>query len=106
MLYYLTEEGREGKEAFLEKISYRDWLIRHWGLDEQAADVFYGRTLDFFAAGTDAVSAREAFDTGYPGFLGVGVKRDEDAEKEMDEPYIHHFPDGNSSLARLMVRRL
>ncbi|HQU48876.1 MAG TPA: NAD(P)-binding protein [Casimicrobiaceae bacterium] len=94
------------KEAYLDRISYRDWLIRHWGLDEQAADVFYGRTLDFFAVGTDAVSAREAFDTGYPGFLGVGIERDEDATKEMEEPYIHHFPDGNASLARLMVRRL
>jgi len=102
----LAGKSVEAKEAYLDKISYRDWLIRHWGLDEQAADVFYGRTLDFFAVGTDAVSAREAFDTGYPGFLGVGVERDEDAKKEMEEPYIHHFPDGNASLARLMVRRL
>lgn len=96
----------EEKEAYLERISYRDWLIRHWHLDETAADVFYGRPLDFFAVGTDAVSAREAFDTGYPGFLGVGIARDADAAKEMDEPYIHHFPDGNASLARLMVRKL
>ena len=96
----------EEKDAYLERISYRDWLIRHWGLDETAADVFYGRTLDFFAVGTDAVSARDAFDTGYPGFLGAGIARSEEAEKEMDEPYIHHFPDGNASLARLMVRKL
>lgn len=102
----LAGKSVEEKEEYLDKISYRDWLLRHWELDEPTADVFYGRTLDFFAAGTDAISAREAFDTGYPGFLGVGVKRDEDAAKEMDEPYIHHFPDGNSSLARLMVRKL
>ena len=77
-----------------------------WRLDERTADVFYGRTLDFFAAGTDAVSARDAFDTGYPGFAGLGVARDEEAIKEMEEPYIHHFPDGNASLARLIVRSL
>ena len=94
------------KEAILGKTSYRDWLVTHWGLDERTADVFYGRTLDFFAVGTDAVSAHDALDTGYPGFAGVGVARDEDAIKEMEEPYIHHFPDGNASLARLMVRRL
>ena len=102
----LAGKSLEEKEAILDHTSYRDWLIRHWGLDERAADVFYGRTLDFFASGTDAVSAREALDTGYPGFGGVGVARDEDAIKEMEEPYIHHFPDGNASLARLLVRKL
>ncbi len=30
----------------------------------------------------------------------------EEAQPEMDEPYIYHFPDGNASLARLMVRDL
>lgn len=102
----LTGKSLDEKESILGSTSYRDWLIRHWGLDERTADVFYGRTLDFFAAGTDAVSAREALDTGYPGFAGVGVERDEDAIKEMEEPYIHHFPDGNASLARLLVRKL
>jgi spermidine dehydrogenase len=102
----LEGKGLEDKEAVLDSTSYRDWLIRYWGLDERTADVFYGRTLDFFAAGTDAVSAHEALDTGYPGFAGVGVARDEDAIKEMEEPYNHHFPDGNASLARLLVRQL
>ncbi len=94
------------KRAFLDGVSYRDWLVKHWKLDEQAADAFYGRTLDFFAVGTDAVSASEAFDYGYPGFGGIGLERDEEAVKEMDEPYIHHFPDGNASIARLLVRKL
>jgi spermidine dehydrogenase len=102
----LAGKSLDEKESILGSTSYRDWLIRHWGLDERTADVFYGRTLDFFAAGTDAVSAREALDTGYPGFAGVDVERDEDAIKEMEEPYIHHFPDGNASLARLLVRKL
>jgi spermidine dehydrogenase len=102
----LAGKSLDEKESILGSTSYRDWLIRHWGLDERTADVFYGRTLDFFSAGTDAVSAREALDTGYPGFTGVGVERDEDAIKEMEEPYIHHFPDGNASLARLLVRKL
>jgi spermidine dehydrogenase len=110
-VYTSTRDPLEGrslaeKEAILDHTSYRDWLMTTWGLDERAADAFFGRTLDFFAAATDAVSAREAYDTGYPGFAGLGVARDEDAIKEMEEPYIHHFPDGNASLARLMVRKL
>ena len=102
----LPGRSADEKRAILTGTSYRDWLVKHWKLDEKAADAFYGRTLDFFAVGTDAVSARDAFDTGYPGFLGAGIARSEEAEKEMDEPYIHHFPDGNASLARLMVRKL
>ncbi len=96
----------EEKVALLDKTSYRDWLTRHWRLDERAADTLQGRSLDFFAVGIDAISASDAFDTGYPGFAGLGLVRDEEAAMEMDEPYIYHFPDGNASLARLLVRRL
>ena len=102
----LPGQSREEKIALLEKISYRDWLTRHWRLDERAADTLQGRSLDFFAVGIDAISASDAFDTGYPGFAGLGLVRDEEAAMEMDEPYIYHFPDGNASLARLLVRRL
>ncbi len=110
-LYTSTRDPLPGrsaaeKRAALESMSYRDWLVRHWKLDERAADAFYGRTLDFFAVGTDAVSAMEAFDYGYPGFGGIGLERDEEAVKEMDEPYVHHFPDGNASIARLLARKL
>jgi spermidine dehydrogenase len=97
---------REEKEKLVETTSYRDFLTRHWHLSERAADTLQGRSLDFFAVGIDAIPARDAFDTGYPGFAGLGLEPDDDALKEMDEPYIHHFPDGNASLARLLVRKL
>ena len=41
---------------------------------------------------------------GYPGFAGLGLPADE--HPEWSEPYIYHFPDGNASLARLLVRAL
>ena len=41
---------------------------------------------------------------GYPGFAGLGLKTAE--ADELREPYIYHFPDGNASLARLLVRSL
>jgi len=43
----------------------------------------------FFAVGIDAISARDAFDTGYPGFAGLGLIRDEEAAMETDDPYAH-----------------
>ena len=37
----------------------------------------------------------------YAGFDGLGFP-----EHEKEEPYIFHFPDGNASVARLLVRSL
>ena len=110
-LYTSTRDPRSGtsrdqKKALLEKTSYRDWLTRHWHLDERAADTLQGRPLDYFGVGIDSISALDAFDTGYPGFAGLDLAPDKKAAMEMAEPYICHFPDGNASLARLLVRRL
>jgi spermidine dehydrogenase len=48
-----------------------------------------------------------AFDVrafGYPGFAGLHLPME--THEEWSEPYIYHFPDGNASLARLLVRAL
>jgi spermidine dehydrogenase len=102
----LAGKTLEQKQALLQSTSYRDFLTKHWGLDEAGANVFQRRSCDFFAAGIDGVPAWDAGLIGYPGFQGLGLPKDEEAQKEMDEPYIHHFPDGNASIARLLVRRL
>jgi spermidine dehydrogenase len=94
------------KEELLASISYRDFIMKYWGLDDMAAKCFQGRSLDFFAVGTDMVPASDARDTGYPGFQGLGLTLSDEAKGEMDEPYIYHFPDGNASIARLLVRKL
>jgi spermidine dehydrogenase len=58
--------------------------------------------------GIDAVPALGCFESGddygsftYPGFDGLDI-----GEHEKEEPYIFHFPDGNASVARLLVRAL
>src|SRR4029077_654972 len=53
---------------------------------------------------SDAVPAADVRAHGYPGFAGLGLPVD--ASEEWSEPYIYHFPDGNASLARLLVRAL
>jgi spermidine dehydrogenase len=102
----LAGNSSRQKARILERTSYRDFLRRYWGLDDTAADSFQGRSNDFFAVGIDAVPASDAKDTGYPGFQGLGLPRDAAAEAAFDDPYIYHFPDGNASIARLLVRRL
>ena len=110
-LFTSTRDPFDGRSiqdthALLGGISYRDFIKEYWGLDDEAADTFQGRSHDFFATGVDRVSAHDAMETGYPGFAGLGLPMDPVAAAEMDEPYIYHFPDGNASLARLMVRQL
>ncbi len=66
-----------------------------------------------FGVGFDAVAAQDAWGLGAPGFAGMnleagpgkGMNRDAIPNKEA-EKYFFHFPDGNASIARLLVRNL
>ena len=98
----LAGRTTEQKRDVLKSTSYRDYLTRFCGCSEEAANCFQGRTLGFFGLGCDAVPAADARDLGYPGFDGLGLP----GRSSPREPYIYHFPDGNASLARLLVRSL
>ncbi len=100
----LAGKSTDEKTALLERTSYRDYLTKVLGCSEEVANCFQGRTLDFFAVGCDAVAASDARYAGYPGFRGLGLPTIDSPERS--EPYIYHFPDGNASLARLLVRAL
>lgn len=100
----LAGKTHEEKLAFLETVSYRDYLIKTCGLSEKAANCFHGRSLDFMALASDMIPAASAREIGLTGFVGLGLP--EQASPERDEPYIYHFPDGNASIARLLVRAL
>ena len=100
----LPGRSAEEKEEVLKTTSYRDYLVKVLGCSEEVANCFQGRTLDFYALGCDAVSAGAARYAGYPGFDGLDLPVPDNPEK--DDAYIYHFPDGNASLARLLVRSL
>jgi spermidine dehydrogenase len=101
---YLAGKSRAQKIAYLKKTSYRDYLRRDAELGDEAVKFFDGRTKDFMAMGPDIVSAVDALGSRYPGFSRLGLADLEEAG--LDEPYIYHFPDGNASVARLLVRDL
>ena len=98
----LAGKTAEEKLDILKRTSYRDYLTRVCGCSEEVANCFQGRTLGFFGLGCDAVPAADARELGYPGFDGLGLPGRASAR----EPYVYHFPDGNASLARLLVRAL
>jgi spermidine dehydrogenase len=105
---YLAGMSLEEKAALLTKISYAEYLTKYCKLTPKALPFFQTFTHDLFCIGIEAVPAMECYKAGddynsftYAGFDGLGLP---DAEKE--EPYIYHFPDGNASIARLLVRAL
>jgi spermidine dehydrogenase len=100
----LAGKSVEEKTKILKTTSYRDYLVKICGCSDEVANCFQGRPLGFFGLGCDAVSAFDLRGFGYPGFAGLKLPADD--HPEWNEPYIYHFPDGNASLARLLVRAL
>jgi spermidine dehydrogenase len=105
---YLAGLSKEEKLAKLSKISYADYLTQYCKLSPDALPFFQTFPHDLFCVGIEAVSALACYYAGddygsftYPGFAGLGL-----GESEKEEPYIFHFPDGNASVARLLVRSL
>ncbi len=105
---YLAGLSKEEKLAKLSKTSYADYLTRHCKVSQEALPFFQKFPHDLFCVGIEAVSALACYYAGddygsftYPGFDGLGL-----GPEESEEPYIFHFPDGNASVARLLVRAL
>lgn len=87
-------------ERILGSMSCEAFLRRYWDADDEVISVLQTRTHGLWAVGIDAVPA--LYTLALPGMRGLRV-RDPEA---VTEPYIYHFPDGNASIARLLVRRL
>jgi len=105
---YLAGMSLEEKSALLRKISYTEYLTKYCQLTPKALPFFQTFSHDLFCVGIEAVPALQCFEAGddyesftYPGFDGLGFP-----ESGKEEPYIYHFPDGNASIARLLVRSL
>jgi spermidine dehydrogenase len=106
-------ESSAAQKAKLARISYADFLTSLWQLDRGVLPIFQTSPHGLFGAGIDAVPAQDAFGLGLPGFQGMGLDPGPGPGQNYDsirspesERYYFHFPDGNASIARLLVRRL
>jgi len=98
----MPEIPAEDKVAYLSSISYREFLSKHLGISEpEVFTLFQDMTIDT-GVGIEACPAyRALYYAELPGWEAAGLPEYED-----EEPYIHHFPDGNASIARLLVRQM
>ena len=104
---YFPDLNPEQKRAKLLKISYKDFLLQYVKVHPDVVKVFQAVPHDLYAVGVDAVSAYDCARYGYPGFKGITLpKHHREDDPEEEEPYIFHFPDGNASIARMLVRSL
>jgi len=98
----------------LRKTTYRDFLLEIAKVDPMAVTYLRDRTFGS-ARGLSGMSAMAARRRGMPGFLGMDLGPDNPLPASMQglppatthKPIAnYHFPDGNATIARLIVRQL
>ncbi|MBS1865318.1 MAG: NAD(P)-binding protein [Acidobacteria bacterium] len=102
------------KKDRLTHISYKDFLLKIVKVNPKVIPIYQTRTHSLFGVGIDAVNALDCWALGFPGFKGLKLSpgphpRMGYTPKGYANPpkdYEFHFPDGNATIARLLVRRL
>jgi spermidine dehydrogenase len=99
---YMPELSAENKRANLAKMSYQDFLLKIAKMSPDALPVFLGDSGRNNKR-VDTMPALEAAAHGSVGFNGMGLELGEEFN---EGSFFFHFPDGNASIARLLVSRL
>jgi spermidine dehydrogenase len=102
------------KKAILARITYKRYLMDYVGLNEQAASWFQRRSHGLFAAGIHVTQAGDMWALEEDGFAGLGLNSDifpgigRIAQQDIQEDGgpTRAWPDGNTSLLRLLVSKL
>ncbi len=99
----IVDVPAERQAEYLYSISYLDFLARYMGItNPEIIALLQGMTTDQ-SVSFDVGSAMGAIGyVGLPGLKATALGSD----VSFEEPYINHFPDGNASVARLLVRDL
>ncbi len=93
----------EQREAFIRGTRYADFLRDQGGLTDDAIQIFSASMMGIWGVRTDDLSVAECLETGLPGAHMLGLPTASDFD---DHGPAAMFPDGNASIARLLVRAL
>ena len=106
---YLEDLSLGEKSAYIESVTYAEFLTTRVGLSKDTIPIFYPFAKLMAGPAASRVSVMEAFYLGCPGMQGMGwlgdlaVKLIESLMTGYESLY---FPDGNASVARLLVHKL
>ncbi len=101
---YMPGLSLDAKMEILRKTSYYDFLKNYVKVDQQVLEMFRRWGMSKWCVGIEEIPATlvQSYDAGMAG-LEHTLRRVRSSEHE---PYIFHFPDGNASVARLIVRSM
>ena len=110
---------REELRDYIRTHSYFDYLKNTLGVDDPGVLRMARNTAVDYGKGTDVMSIRQALSSGSMGSDPYAAWKDAMAEGDYQEyvkengdtysvrhPFIHHFPDGNATIARSLVKRM
>lgn len=100
----LAGKSAADRHAYLHGTSYPAFLREHFGMPDEALQVLSNSPSGYWGLPAESLSVAECLQTGSPGAHVLGGAHDKDTEQG-DSPTAM-FPDGNSSIARLLVRSL
>ena len=100
---YLAGMSPAERREVLEAHSWRAYLEQFGGFGDEVLDYVQKWPHGVWSIGADGLPAWMAWLQGYPGFAGMDIGRGE-LHGEDDEYF--RFPDGNATVARLLVRKL
>jgi spermidine dehydrogenase len=111
---YLPGLSSDDKKQRLSRISYEAFLRDLAGVEPAVLKYYNARTKGEWGVGTDAVSALDCWGFGLPGFKGMGLAKGSIPRmgftpagyEDTGGSLKLHFPDGNATIARLLVRDL
>jgi spermidine dehydrogenase len=118
---YLPGLNAAEKRRTLTQMSYRDFVINIVGCHPDVMHLFNSSQLGIFVTQMDAIPAIYCREMGYPGFDGMPMDeippnqlagepggshgRENQARASSGDPDMY-FPDGNATIARMLVRSL
>ncbi len=102
---YLAGKSTAERRAILDRLSWQEYMREHGQFGDTALAYIQKWPHGVWSIGADGLPAWMAWEQGYPGFADMDLGY-EDAEDEGDDESIFQFPDGNATIARLLVRRL
>ena len=116
---YMPGLSDADKKERLARVSYRDFLLDLAKVHPDVIPFFNDRPKGSFCVGVDGHPALYGWAQGYPGFQGMNLEPlspvgplahigggQHGRENEWDERPDIHFPDGNATVARLLVRAM
>lgn len=101
----LAPMSREERMQYLRTTSYWSFLTEKCGVHEDAAQIFLKAPQGYWGVTCDALDAAICIEMGFPGAHVIGEAAVEFGRYTSTHGSVQ-FPDGNASVARLLVRSL